>query len=177
RTAIPTSEFHLVGRCENRKSARCSVWRDRSSNAALLSGRMAPRDVQPGWNVVPLLSRWNDHQRRYFGRLLPPQPGSGTPRRGRQVRERIHRSGRGRQVSFISILKTVLGIEHTIAPFLSVIPGVGSIVVGVDAIVQRVQAAIGTVEASNPGDGQGSLKAPAVIADFNAGLDLTQQVL
>ena len=80
-------------------------------------------------------------------------------------------------MSFISILKTVLGIEHTIAPFLSVIPGVGSIVVGVDAIVQRVQAAIGTVEASNPGDGQGSLKAPAVIADFNAGLDLTQQVL
>lgn len=82
-------------------------------------------------------------------------------------------------MSFISILKTIAGVEHSIAPVLSLIPGVGNIVVAVDPIVQRIQSAIGTVEANSPEvpGGQGGLKAPLVVADFEAGLELTRQVL
>lgn len=80
-------------------------------------------------------------------------------------------------MSFLSVIKTIVGVEHAVTPLLSVIPGVGSIAVGVDAVVQRIMSSVATVEANNPADGQGGVKAPAVIADFNAGLELTQQVL
>lgn len=85
-------------------------------------------------------------------------------------------------MSFISIFKkigtTLLGIEHVAAPVLSlVVPGAAPIITELDGIFQRLQTGIVTVEANNPVDGQGSVKADAVTADFNAGLDLTQSVL
>ncbi len=80
-------------------------------------------------------------------------------------------------MSFISILKTIAGVEHAVAPLLSMIPGVGTIAAGVDAIVWRIQGAMQTAEVQNPSDGQGGLKAAAVISDFKAALEFTQQVL
>lgn len=80
-------------------------------------------------------------------------------------------------MSFISIIKTIVGVEHAITPILSVIPGVGSIATGIDAIAQRLIGGIATAEANNPADGQGGIKAAAVVSDFQAGLELTQSVL
>ncbi len=87
-------------------------------------------------------------------------------------------------MSFTSILQkigqvgqVIAGIEHTAAPWLALIPGAAPIVATVDAIVARVQATIATVEANNPVEGQGKIKADATIADFQAGLELTQQLL
>lgn len=80
-------------------------------------------------------------------------------------------------MSFISIIKKIgtvgLGIEHLASPILAAtVPGFAAI----DAIVQRVQAAILTIEATSPMDGQGKIKSDATVADFNAALDIAQQV-
>lgn len=83
-------------------------------------------------------------------------------------------------MSFLSVLKkigtTALGIEHSIAPVLRLIPGVGSVVAVVDDLVTKVQTAIVTVEHSIP-DGGGPLKLDAVTKDFEATLDLTKSIL
>lgn len=85
-------------------------------------------------------------------------------------------------MSFISILKkfgsVVLGIEQKVAPLAeSFFPQFAPEIGAVDGIVTRIQTAITTVEANNPGDGQGGIKASAVIADFEAGLGLTNTIL
>lgn len=86
-------------------------------------------------------------------------------------------------MSFISILtkigqvgSAVAGVEKTAGPLLDLIPGVAPWRAVVDGIVSRVQSAIVTVEANNPVS-DGKLKSDATIADFQAGLALTQQIL
>ena len=85
-------------------------------------------------------------------------------------------------MSFISILKKIgtvaLGIEHVAAPIISIaLPQLAGPISIVDGIFQRLQTAVTTVEANNPVDGQGQVKAAAVTADFEAGLELTQSIL
>jgi len=81
-------------------------------------------------------------------------------------------------MSFISILKRIgsvaIGIEHAAAPFINIAyPGFDKL----DAMFQRLQSTVLTIEANNPIDGQGQVKAAAVKADFAAGLQTTQDVL
>jgi hypothetical protein len=85
-------------------------------------------------------------------------------------------------MSFISILKKIgsvtIGAEHIVAPVIeAAVPAISGPVAALDGIFQRLQATIATVEANNPTDGQGGIKAQAVTADFQSGLDLTQQIL
>lgn len=85
-------------------------------------------------------------------------------------------------MSFISILKkigsVVIGAEHIVAPVVeTLVPSLSGPIAAVDGIFQRVQATITTLEANNPSDGQGAIKSAAVVADFQSGLDLTQQIL
>lgn len=84
--------------------------------------------------------------------------------------------------SFTSILKRIgevaLGIERVTAPIAEIaLPQFAPIIARVDATFQRLQNAVATVEANNPLDGQGNLKAQAVTTDFEAGLAFTQYVL
>lgn len=85
-------------------------------------------------------------------------------------------------MSFINILKKVgtilVGVEHIAAPIASAaFPTLAGPIGLVDNIFQKLQNTIITVEANNPVFGQGQLKLDAVVNDFGAGLDLTQQVL
>lgn len=69
--------------------------------------------------------------------------------------------------------RAVVTVEHAVAPIASAFfPQFAA----VDAIVTRVQGAIITAEANIPQDGQGALKAQAVIGDFEAGLDIAQSI-
>lgn len=71
-----------------------------------------------------------------------------------------------------------MGIERVAAPILAVaIPGSAPLIARLDAIVQKLQSSILTVEAETPIDSAGKLKSEIVIADFRAGLALTQSVL
>ena len=81
-------------------------------------------------------------------------------------------------MSFLSILKTIgktaLGIEEIAAPILkTLIPAAAPIL----DIFSRLQVAITTAETNNPLDGQGVMKATAVVADFESGLGVTQEIL
>ena len=83
--------------------------------------------------------------------------------------------------SFLSILtsigKTVLGIEQVAAPIAETIfPAAAPIISALDKIFQNLQGAVVTAEVNNP-TGNGQVKSDAVIADFQAGLALTQSVL
>lgn len=85
-------------------------------------------------------------------------------------------------MSFISILRRIgtvaLGIEHIASPLVgALVPGAGPAMVVLDSIFAHVQTAIVTVEANNPVTAAGPQKADAVVADFQAGLDVTNQVL
>ena len=85
-------------------------------------------------------------------------------------------------MSFISILKQiggiVIGAEHIVAPVAeAILPSLSGPIAALDGIFQRLQASIATAEVNNPASGQGSAKAPAVVADFERGLELTQTVL
>ena len=85
-------------------------------------------------------------------------------------------------MSFISILKKIgevaIGAEHFVAPIIeTAYPALSGPVAALDGIFQRLQATVSTIEANNPADGQGKAKAPAAVADFNAGLEFAQQVL
>ena len=85
-------------------------------------------------------------------------------------------------MSFLSILRkigsTVIGAERVVAPIAEdLLPAYSGTIAALDGIFQRLQAAIATAETTLPQDGQGSVKLPAVIADFDAGLELTQSIL
>jgi hypothetical protein len=85
-------------------------------------------------------------------------------------------------MSFVGILKKVgtilVGVEHIAAPIVGVaFPALAGPIGLIDNVFQKLQNTIITVENNNPVTGQGQLKADAVVNDFNAGLDLTQQVL
>jgi len=82
-------------------------------------------------------------------------------------------------MSFISILKKVgsvaLGVEKVVSA-----TGLGSAIPGfalIDSVLQRIPNAIIRGEIGNPADGQGGIKSEVVTADFNEGLDFTQQIL
>ncbi len=82
-------------------------------------------------------------------------------------------------MSFISILKkvgqTALGVEKVVAA-----TGLGAGIPGfllLDSLLQRIPSAIIRGEIGNPVDKQGAIKAEVVVADFNEGLDFTQQIL
>jgi len=84
--------------------------------------------------------------------------------------------------SFFSILKKVgsvaFGVERVAAPVAStVFPQFAPAIAQLDGWVNRLHSAILTLESENPVDGQGQIKAAAVIADFEAGLDITNAVL
>lgn len=82
-------------------------------------------------------------------------------------------------MTFASIfngVKKVLGVEHAIAPMLSMIPGVGQIISAVDPWVGRLITAMGSAEIGSPVGG-GALKEATVLADFEAGMDATQAIL
>lgn len=84
-------------------------------------------------------------------------------------------------MNFLSILKKVAGIavnvEHVIAPIGEMIPGpIGAGFMILDGIFQRVEQAIKGTEAANPADGQGNAKSALVIGDFNAALEMFQQI-
>ena len=83
-------------------------------------------------------------------------------------------------MSFLSIIKTiastVLGVEKLVSPVVGVlVPGAQPVVNILDSIVTRVQNAIVTVEANNP-VGNGTVKFDAVVADFQAAVDLAQSM-
>ena len=85
-------------------------------------------------------------------------------------------------MSFISIFKKVgtilVGVEHIAAPIASTMfPALAGPIGLLDNVFQKIQNTIITVENNNPITGNGQLKADATINDFNAGLDLTQQIL
>lgn len=85
-------------------------------------------------------------------------------------------------MSFISILKKVgtilVGVEHIAAPIIgATFPALAGPIGLLDNIFQKLQNTIITVEHNNPISGNGQLKSDATINDFNAGLDLTQQIL
>lgn len=74
--------------------------------------------------------------------------------------------------------KVLLGIEHVAAPIVSVLLPASAPIFGmIDSWVSRLHSAVVTVEANLPMDGQGKLKSDAVIADFEAGLDVTNGFL
>lgn len=86
-------------------------------------------------------------------------------------------------MSFLSIFKTIghglsvaAGVEHQVAPLLKLIPVVGQYVQPLDDIITRIQNGIKTAETMSP-VGNGQLKADAVTADLQAGLDLTNSIL
>ena len=85
-------------------------------------------------------------------------------------------------MSFVSILKKIgsiaISVEHVVAPIAeTLLPAFGTTIAAIDGIFQRLQATIATVEVSNPAAGQGVVKAQAVVADFEAGLSFTQDIL
>lgn len=82
-------------------------------------------------------------------------------------------------MSFASIfggVKKVLGVEHSLAPMLSLIPGVGQVIAAVDPWVGRLIGAMGNAEIGSPVGG-GQIKEASVVADFEAGMDATQAIL
>lgn len=84
-------------------------------------------------------------------------------------------------MSFKSIIKsidgTLLGIEHVAAPIAEgLFPQFAAPIAALDNIFSRVPSTIITLE-SSVSDGQGQLKAQAVIADFETGLDFTNSIL
>ncbi len=85
-------------------------------------------------------------------------------------------------MSFWDVLKkvgrAVAGIEHTVAPIVEMaLPQFAPEIAMLDGWVNRVHSAVITVEHNLPGDGQGGIKQNAVIADFEAGIDITNAVL
>lgn len=83
--------------------------------------------------------------------------------------------------SFWGALKKIgsvlVGIEHMAAPIAAgILPQFSALILNLDSLVQKTQAAILTAEANHPTDGQGQLKQDAVIADFEAGLEVAQQM-
>lgn len=86
-------------------------------------------------------------------------------------------------MSFASILnriKTVtgaiVGVEHVIAPVLGLIPGVGPAITVFDHYAAKWLNLIGALEIADPRDGQGQIKAQAIIDDFATGLEIAQLV-
>ena len=82
-------------------------------------------------------------------------------------------------MSFASIfngVKKVLGVEHQLAPMLSLIPGIGGFFAAVDPWVGRLITSMGNAEIGSPVGG-GTIKEAAVLADFEAGMDATQAIL
>ena len=85
-------------------------------------------------------------------------------------------------MSFWTALKkfgaVAANVEHVAAPIASVLfPQFAPVIGQLDGWVARIHTNILTLEQNNPVDGQGKLKSDAVIADFNAGLDITQTYL
>lgn len=85
-------------------------------------------------------------------------------------------------MTFIGILqnigKVVAGVDQVAGPILTVaFPAAAGPLAALDAIFQRLLAGIVTVEVKAPADGNGPEKNLAVVADFDAGLALTQSVL
>ena len=84
-------------------------------------------------------------------------------------------------MSFISILKRVgtilIGIEKVAEPIVETVypPSVGVFSV-LDPIFARLSPAIQAMEVQTP-VGSGAFKADAVVADFEVGLELAQQIL
>ena len=84
-------------------------------------------------------------------------------------------------MSFLTVLKKVgsalVGVEHVVEPIAALaFPQFAAILGGLDKLFTSVPAAVVTVEANNPADGQGGLKSQAVIADFEAGLQVAQDL-
>lgn len=84
-------------------------------------------------------------------------------------------------MSFWSVLKKVgtvaANVEHVAAPIASVLfPQFAPVIGQLDGWVARIHTNILTLEQNNPVDGQGKLKQGAVIADFEAGLDMYQTI-
>lgn len=76
-------------------------------------------------------------------------------------------------MSFISVVKKILGVEHAVAPLLGAfVPGIAIF----DSIVTRVQNAIGTFEVNIPKDGSGAIRSEAVVNDFEASLEVTKAI-
>ncbi len=83
--------------------------------------------------------------------------------------------------SFLNIIRGILPvlgrIEHTVAPIAETIfPAEAPFIAVFDGWVQRAQTAIAGAEASAP-SGAGPAKSTTVIADFEAGLQMTQSIL
>ena len=84
-------------------------------------------------------------------------------------------------MSFVSILKKIVGVaatvEHTVAPIAeALVPIAAPEISMIDNMVQHIQAAVQKAELTSP-VGNGQLKAQAVTADFESGLELFQAVL
>ena len=85
-------------------------------------------------------------------------------------------------MSFISIIgkigKVALGIERAVVPIVETIdPAATPIIAAVDGLVGRIQGSITTAEANNPAEGQGAVKAAAVVADFQDVVGIVQEIL
>ncbi len=85
-------------------------------------------------------------------------------------------------MSFFGVLKKIgkvsLGVEQVAAPIASIMfPASAPVFKMIDSWATKVHDTVVTVEANMPMDGAGKLKSDAVIADFEAGLDLTNSFL
>ncbi len=82
-------------------------------------------------------------------------------------------------MSFLSIvgnaLGKIVGVERAVAPFVSFIPGAAPVIHGFDLIASTVLSSMGKAEVGNP-IGGGQIKADSVVADFEAGLEITKAV-
>lgn len=84
-------------------------------------------------------------------------------------------------MSFLSIIKRIgsiaLGIEHVAEPIVStLIPASQPVFAILDPIFAKLQNAIMTVEVNKPIGTPGNVSSDAVIADFEASLELAQSI-
>lgn len=73
------------------------------------------------------------------------------------------------------VLTTVLGVERVAEPLLHLIPGVGQAVTVFDNFTSKILNGIGSLEVDQL-DGQGNIKAQAIVDDFEAGLSIAKQL-
>lgn len=81
-------------------------------------------------------------------------------------------------MSFLSILKKIVGVEHVLAPIVSItVPGTAPFIAVLDNFVTKISGGVQAAEATITAVGSGIDKSNAVIADFEAGLDLANASL
>lgn len=83
--------------------------------------------------------------------------------------------------SFMNILKKigslVVGVEHVVAPIAEqLLPQYSGVIITLDKLFTNFQTAVVTVEANAPVGTDGKIKESAVIADFEASLEVASNV-